>query len=39
MFDKKLYITVFYQCMVATENNYIQEIQADSNHMVNPFVF
>ena len=32
MFDKnwKLYITVFYQCIVGTENNYVQETQAET---------
>ena len=38
-FDKKLYITVLYQCIVGTVNNYIQETQAETIYIVNPFVF
>ena len=38
-FDKKLCITVFYQCIAGTENNYIQETQAETIYIVNPFVF
>ena len=38
-FDKKLYITVFYQCILGTENNYIQEMQAETIYVVNPSVF